>query len=100
MNRAAADVSLGTMLQYLGTFASGSLTVTNTQASASLVVITPGVSPITGFIFNGYRSGSPLNQYLNVLSGSVAGTIVVQKATNVSGSVIASGDIYTYMAYK
>lgn len=98
--RSAQNVSLGTMLKALGTVDSGSATVADAQSNASLVVLTTDISTIGGFIFNGYRSGSPLNQYLNVTAGSVAGTLVVAKATNVSGSAIAIGDNYNFLAWK
>jgi hypothetical protein len=101
MNRAAQNVALGTMLGTAGILASGSLIVSDSQANASAVIITTGLATVGGFLFDGYRSGSPLKQYLNVVAGSVtAGTLVVLRATNSSASTITIGDKYNYIAFK
>jgi hypothetical protein len=101
MNRSAQDVSLGTMLGTAGILASGSLTVSDSQANASMVIITTGLATVGGFLFNAYRSGSPLDSFLNVVAGSAtAGTLVVQRATNTSASLIALNDKYNFIAFK
>jgi hypothetical protein len=101
MNRAAQNVALGTMLGTAGILASGSLSVSNVQSDASMVIITTGLATVGGFLFDGYRSGSPLKSYLNVVAGSVtAGTLVVQRATNNSASPIMLNDKYNFIAFK
>ena len=98
-NRAAKDASLGTAIKNLQTYvgASGSLAVTSAQASASLVVVTTGLSAVSG-LFASIRSSGSLKS-LNAVSGSVAGTIVMAKDATVTGSAIAAGDIVTWIAF-
>jgi len=98
MNRASADVQLGTLLQGLqgaGTIITGSHTVTTAEASASRVVLTTGLTAVSGF-FNSYlRSGSPLS--LTWASGSVAGTIIVSNSA--SASPVAATDVASFIAF-
>ena len=97
MNRSAQNVNLGTMVANLGFVSTGSLSVTDAQTNASRVVITTDLTSVGGFIVQRYRSGSPLE--LNAVSGSVAGTIVCVRPTNITGSVIALGDNINYVAF-
>ena len=98
MNEAAAGVSLGTMLANLGFVSTGSLSVSDAQTNASRVVISTDLATVGGFMVQGYRSGSPLA--LNAVSGSVAGTIVVTKPTNITASAIALNDVISYVAFQ
>ena len=98
MNRAADNVQLGTMIQNMGILSTGSLSVSAAQMNASLVVIPTGLASVGGMIVAGTRSGSGLT--INAVAGSVAGTIVVQKATNVTGSALTTGDVITYVAIQ
>lgn len=93
MNRAAKDVDLGTFLQK----STGSFVVTATESNGSRIVVATGLDAVTGVMGQLRRSGSPIN--LNVVSGSVAGTIVAMKDTTVTGSAISVGDVFTYIAF-
>ena len=100
MNRSAKDVSLGTVLSGiealsdLGTVASGSYSVTSGEANGSRVVLSTGLSAIKGFMYSYLRSGSPTG--ITIVSGSVAGTLVVK--ANSSASPLAS-DVVSYIAF-
>jgi len=101
MNRAAQNVSLGTMIQNMGTVSTGSFTVTAAQMNASLVEVPTGLASVGGFLAQGFRSGSPLN--VKAISGSVAGAIVVLNSTIVTavagGSIVQTGDVVNYVAF-
>jgi hypothetical protein len=107
MNRAAANVNLGTILQDLQTGsgvlnafigASGSYTVTTPEMSASRVILS---LPITakGWIVQARRSGSMVLGITT--SASVAGKLMVDTSTLAlaSASGIYNGDVITYMAF-
>ena len=102
MNRAADNVSLGTMIQNMGTVSTGSFTVTAAQMNASLVEIPTGLASVGGFIAQGWRSGSPLA--IKAISGSVTGAIVVLNSTIVTtvtgGSIVVTGDVIDFVAFK
>lgn len=100
MNKAAKDVSLGTLLDGLeglsdvGTIASGSWLVTSSEANGSRIVLTTGLSAIKGFMSSYLRSGSPTA--VTIVSGSVAGTLVAK--ANSSASPLAA-DVVSYIAF-
>ena len=100
MNRAAADVQLGTILQGLqgaGTFVSGSHTVTTAEASASRVVLTTGLTSVNGFYNSYLRSGSPVSMTWS--SGSVAGTITVMNNASASAVIAPTTDVASFIAF-
>lgn len=100
MNKAAKDVSLGTLLvgleglATLGTVVSGSHAVTSIEANASRVVLVTGLSSITGFFDSYLRSGSPTA--VTFVAGSVAGTLTV--LYNNSASLVAA-DVASFVAF-
>jgi hypothetical protein len=98
MNRAAQNVSLGDRLQYLGTMASGSLTVSAAEMNGSRVVVTPGIATIGGFIGQVDRSGSIVTHQMKFTAGSVAGTMIASSGSGYFG--ITAGDVITYVAFK
>jgi len=114
MNRAAYKVGMGTEIRRLGTAndtavlaaatqvaiagASGSATVTSAQASADRVVLSTGLTAIKGFVTGALRSGSPVIQP-NVISGSVAGTLVFMTATTGCATALTADDSLWYMAW-
>ena len=72
MNRAAQNVSLGTLLSTFESNAtvSGSLTVSDAQCNASLVDIATGLTAIEGFNIQTYSTGSLIWAQKVVSSGS------------------------------
>jgi hypothetical protein len=104
MNRAAQNVTLGTMIQNMGFISTGSLTVTAAQMNASRVEVPTGLDSVGGFTVQGRRSGSPL--FLKVTAGSVAGAIIVENSTITTvisaltgGSQVNTGDVISYVAF-
>ena len=101
MNRAAQNVSLGTMIQNLGVISTGSFTVTAAQMNASRVEVPTDLTSVGGFVANVRRSGSPL--MVKVTTGSVAGALIVENTTIVTtvvgGSQVATGDVVSYVAF-
>lgn len=108
MNRASQNVDLGTVIQDLQSGSatlnamvgfSGSKTVIDAEANGSRVPIVPGVSSIRGYIVQAYRSGSAISQTLKVVSGSVAGTLVVSGSLLLPGCGPKDGDVIEYMGW-
>ena len=100
MNKAAKDVSLGTLLvgleglTSLGTVVSGSYAITSAEANASRVVVTTGLTSVKAFFSSYLRTGSPVAA--TVCSGSVGGTLTV--LNNNSASLVAA-DVVSYIAF-
>lgn len=91
------NVSLGTTLGNLfgaGNVVSASHTVTAAEMSASRIVLTTGLTAVTGFYNSYLRSGSPLSP--TWASGSVAGTITIVNSASASPT---TGDVAGYMAF-
>ena len=117
MNRAAQKVTMGTEIRRLGlddailvtaksaqtiiAGASGSATVSATQASASRVIFTTGLAYVKGFIGQDRRSGSAVMnaQWTSASAGATAGTIVVKSAVSASALPLAAGDSLYYVAW-
>jgi hypothetical protein len=106
MNRAAQNVTLGTLIQqlqsgsatltsYIG--ASGSYTVTAAEMNGSRVVLS---LPITakGWLVSMYRSGSNVSQFTNV-SASTVGKLEISTALLSGSSGLRTNDVITYMAF-
>ena len=105
MNRASADAVLGTRLaadevtiaantaviagSNISAGKYGVHTVTVTEASASSVAITTGITSVTGFMVQAYKSGSPLyaTKVVNA-SGSLTITSSASSTWIMSGSEI------------
>ena len=94
MNKAAQDVSLGTLVNGFvnNAMVSGSVIATASQSSASAVVIATGLSEAKGYQVNGFRSGSAISN-VYVVSNS-GGNITVR-----SGSFVTAGDLYNWIAW-
>jgi len=97
MNRASKDVLLGTRIDTLegNLGASGSHVVTSGEATASAISITTGITSVTGFIVQGYRSGSPLDG-VKVLTSS--GSLAITSSASASW-VIAASDVINYIVW-
>ena len=97
MNRASQDVSLGTLVQ--GFQGASATSVSSAQASASSVAIVTGLTSVTGFIFQQYRSGSLIPN----LSGSQlyttnsAGTVTISSP---AANVIQTGDVIRLVTFQ
>ena len=100
MNKAAKDVLLGTKLvsleglTTLGTVVSGSYSVSSAEANGSRVVLTTGLSSVTGFFGSYLRSGSSIA--VTFCAGSVAGTLTVLH--NNSASLVPA-DVASFIAF-
>lgn len=94
MNRASKDVSLGTLVDGFvnNTKISGSVSASSAQASASAVVISTGLSSVSGYIIQGFRSGSAISNVY--VASNTAGSITVR-----SGSSVVAGDLYNWIAW-
>lgn len=97
MNRSAQDVSLGTRIAALegDLGASGSHVVTSGEASASAINITTGIASVTGFIVQGYRSGSPLGAVKVVTS---SGSLAITSSASATW-VITANDVINYIVW-
>lgn len=99
MNRAAKDVSLGTMLQKLDANAivtASAVVVTSAQASASAVEILTGRTGLIGHIVRWDRSGSPLAPVKVVNSGS---NLMVTSACAAWYVFAANTDVVSWIAF-
>ncbi len=92
MNRAAQDVSLGTVLQNLQGLVSGSTAVTTAQMSASAVVLYNPQATLGFYMFQVTRGGSTLGTVFQALRSGGSLTIVPP----VSGSFLV-GDKVNYL---
>ena len=83
MNRAAQDAVLGTLLSGLESrsITSGSLAVSSAQSNASAVDIATGLTGVTWFDIDVYRSGSSIQGAYVVNSGS---NLLVTNSTSAS----------------
>jgi len=97
MNRASQDVSLGTLVQ--GFQGSSVTTVTAAQASASSVAIATGLTSVTGFIFQQYRSGSliPNLSGSQLYTSNASGTVTISSP---AANVIQTGDIIQLVTFQ
>lgn len=94
MNRAAQDVSLGTVINgQISGVASGSI-VSAAQASASAVSFVTGLTAISGFMVQAFRSGSAVSPLYGSASG---GTLTVTSAS--ASYKITTGDVINYIAW-
>jgi hypothetical protein len=100
MNKAFQAVSGGNILAgieglaTLGTVVSGSYAVSATEANASRVVLTTGLTAVKGFFSSYLRSGSVTA--VTFCAGSVAGTLTV--LYNNSASLVTA-DVASYIAF-
>lgn len=95
MNKAAKDVSLGNLIQTMASgspVTAGTTVVSSAQASASSVTIQTGLSTITGFQVQAFRSGSFMPG-INVVS---SGSNLVVTSGSASYKVTAN-DVITWM---
>lgn len=100
-NRAMQDGTVGTLLQNLETlsakidtpFATGSLSVSAAQATASAISLNTGQSGITGFMVQRYVSGSFVPDLHVVSSGSI---LDIDSST---GSKLLPGDIIYWITF-
>ena len=91
MNRAAQDIALGTAL---GTMAvTGKVSASSAQAGASAIVITTGLTSVTGYTLQRFISGSATLDYVVNSSGSLTVTAVT------GGSIITEGDVVNWLAW-
>jgi hypothetical protein len=103
MNSAAGKTLMGTEIRRLGLAqeaatlvvgASGTVSASSVQVNASLVVINTTLAAPVGFLVEGYRSGSKLNNLNAVISGS---KINVTSAS--AGYIITAGDTFNWIAF-
>lgn len=94
MNRAASDVSLGTLVNgfIANTQVSGSVAASSAQSAASAVVISTGLSSVAGYIVQGFRSGSAISNVY--IASNSSGSLTVR-----SGSFVTTGDVYNWLAW-
>jgi hypothetical protein len=98
MNRAAKDVALGTIIGNLvagGSFTSGKTSASAAEASASALNIPTGLTAPTGYLVQGYRSGSVLSPLNVVISGS---NLLVTSASPATFKM-ANGDTFNWVAF-
>jgi len=91
MNRAAQDVSLGTILSVAPI--GGVVTASAPQANASAVIIDTGLDANTGYTVQRFNSGSALLSYVTNTSGS----LVISAVTG--GDAIVAGDVFNWLAW-
>ena len=97
MNRASQDVSLGTLIQ--GFQGASATTVSAAQASASSVAIATGLTSVTGFIFQQYRSGSlvPSPSGSQLYTTNAAGTVTISSP---AAGVIQTSDVIRLVSFQ
>jgi hypothetical protein len=98
MNRASQDVSLGTLIQ--GFQGASVTTVSAAQASASSVAIVTGLSSVSGFVFQQYRSGSliPYPTGSQVFyTTNVTGTVTI---SNPAANIIKTSDVIRLVSFQ
>ena len=90
MNRASQDVSLGTLVQG---FQGASAT------TASSVAIATGLTSVTGFIFQQYRSGSlvPSPSGSQLYTTNAAGTVTISSP---AAGVIQTSDVIRLVSFQ
>lgn len=101
MNKAAHDVSLGTLIaSFQNSIASlnatstvsGSYTATGTDTGGSVVTIVTGLTAIKGYQLDVFRSGSQVtNPYV---VSTTSGSLAVR-----TGSQVVTGDLYNWIAW-
>ena len=100
MNRAAQNVSLGTVLKGLDTAirSSGSYTAIAADASASSVTIATGLTGVKGFIAQVYTSGSQKSSIKVINSGS---NLTITAGSTVGSTIpaIALNDVVQWMVW-
>ena len=95
MCTAAKEAALGTFIDSLPV--AGVHTVTSGEASAGSALIATGLTSVTGYNANIFRSGSALNNFY--LSSSSATANLTLKST--SGSyTMTNGDVVAWLAFK
>lgn len=110
MNKAAQNVYLGTLLSTMesgsATLASnatksGKVTISDTQANASAVVIDTKLSSITGYIVQTYNTGSPVQgAYVTTSSASLTVLPNTKAYWGSNGSyVISSSYVINWIAW-
>lgn len=94
MNRASQDVRLGTLVDGFVSHqvTSGSLTASASQASASAITVSTGLDSISGYIVQGFRSGSAISNVY--IASNTSGSLTFK-----SGSTVTSGDRYNWIAW-
>jgi len=98
MNRAAQEAGLGTIVQNVASIRTGSAVVGNTEISASKVTIVPGLSTITGYQAQVFRSGSFISA--SGINAYISGSKLIVGARPVAGSwVLAANDYVNWLAF-
>jgi len=98
MNRAAQEAGLGTIVQNVASIRCGSAVVGNTEISASKVTIVPGLSTITGYQAQVFRSGSFISA--SGINAYISGSKLIVGARPVAGSwVLATSDYVNWLAF-
>lgn len=98
MNRAAQDVSLGTLVG--GFQGNVKTTVSAAQASASSVAVATGLTSVSGYVFQQFRSSGSL---VVPTSGSqyyvkhASGTVTISSP---AANVIQTGDIINLVTFQ
>jgi len=97
MNRASQKASLGTVISTLqgNATVSGSVSVSGAQASASAVVINPGLGTNLGYVVTVSRSGSGFSGS-NLYITNTSGSLTVLPLNNYK---VTSGDLVNWIAW-
>ena len=97
MNRASQDVSLGTLVQ--GFQGASATTVSAAQASASSVAVATGLTSVTGFVFQQYRSGSlvPVTSGSQIYTTNAGGTVTISSP---AAGVIQTNDVIRLVTFQ
>ena len=107
MNRAAHNISMGTVIQDLQSGsstlngfirASGSFTAGAPEAAGSVVTVLTGLTGIKGYLVDCYKSGSLMTGIVVVNSGS---NLLMTAGSHVSATpkAFASGDIVNWIVW-